>query len=81
MEEQDGTLDTLIGSCTVVRDFLDVTYHSYLDYLDEFRVGEPKGGKPIEIEYGTLPHVSVSCCKVPMFEVKCCVANHKVQDL
>ncbi|KAF5191580.1 membrane protein [Thalictrum thalictroides] len=33
----DGTLDTIKGSCTVVRDFFDVCYHSYLLFLKELR--------------------------------------------
>ncbi|KAL5705778.1 hypothetical protein ACHQM5_024032 [Ranunculus cassubicifolius] len=34
---QDGTWDTVRGSCTVVRDFFDLCYHSYPVYLDELR--------------------------------------------
>ncbi|XP_061347005.1 uncharacterized membrane protein At3g27390 [Gastrolobium bilobum] len=33
----DGTLGTIKGSCTVVRDFLDMCYHSYPSYLKELR--------------------------------------------
>ncbi|XP_020703533.1 uncharacterized membrane protein At3g27390 [Dendrobium catenatum] len=33
----DGTLGTIKGSCTVVRDFADFCYHSYPLYLKEFR--------------------------------------------
>ncbi|OMP02044.1 hypothetical protein COLO4_11397 [Corchorus olitorius] len=33
----DGTWDTVKGSCTVVRDFADLCYHSYLLYLKELR--------------------------------------------
>ncbi|CAM8933948.1 unnamed protein product [Rhodiola kirilowii] len=33
----DGTLGTVKGSCTVVRDFADCCYHSYLLYLKEVR--------------------------------------------
>jgi len=46
----DGTLSTLTGSCTVVRDFLDFAYHSLFGILDEFRLGEPKHGKPLDIK-------------------------------
>jgi hypothetical protein len=47
---QDGTYSTLKGSCTVVRDFTDFIFHSYFDSIDEFRTGEPKGGKPLDIK-------------------------------
>jgi hypothetical protein len=47
---QDGTYSTLKGSCTVVRDFTDFVFHSYFDSIDEFRTGEPKGGKPLDIK-------------------------------
>lgn len=47
---QDGTISTLTGSCTVVRDFLDFTYHSIFDYLDEFRIADPHFGKPVDIK-------------------------------
>ncbi|CAK8562396.1 unnamed protein product [Lathyrus sativus] len=33
----DGTLGTIKGSCTVVRDFADLCYHSYPCYLKELR--------------------------------------------
>ncbi|PIA46341.1 hypothetical protein AQUCO_01500101v1 [Aquilegia coerulea] len=33
----DGTWDTIKGSCTVVRDFFDVCYHSYPLFLKELR--------------------------------------------
>ncbi|RYR78855.1 hypothetical protein Ahy_A01g003715 isoform B [Arachis hypogaea] len=33
----DGTLGTIKGSCTVVRDFADMCYHSYPSYLKEIR--------------------------------------------
>ncbi|GMH24087.1 hypothetical protein Nepgr_025930 [Nepenthes gracilis] len=33
----DGTWDTIKGSCTVVRDFADICYHSYPLYLKEIR--------------------------------------------
>lgn len=51
----DGTVSTVTGSCTTVRDFFDFVYHSILDSLDEFRLGEPKNGKPIEITLHELP--------------------------
>ncbi|XVF17707.1 hypothetical protein REPUB_Repub10bG0147000 [Reevesia pubescens] len=33
----DGTWDTVKGSCTVVRDFADLCFHSYMLYLKELR--------------------------------------------
>ncbi|XP_030975650.1 uncharacterized membrane protein At3g27390 [Quercus lobata] len=33
----DGTWGTIKGSCTVVRDFADICYHSYPLYLEELR--------------------------------------------
>ncbi|KAI9089257.1 hypothetical protein K1719_029536 [Acacia pycnantha] len=33
----DGTWGTIKGSCTVVRDFADICYHSYSGYLKELR--------------------------------------------
>lgn len=47
---QDGTVSTLTGSCTVVRDFTDLCVHSYCDYLDDFRSSEPKDGKPLDVK-------------------------------
>ncbi|RLM74313.1 putative membrane protein [Panicum miliaceum] len=35
--EQDGTWGTIKGSCTVVRDFADICFHSYPVYLKELR--------------------------------------------
>ena len=35
--EQDGTWGTIKGSCTVVRDFADMCFHSYPVYLKELR--------------------------------------------
>ncbi|CAL1408682.1 unnamed protein product [Linum trigynum] len=34
---EDGTWGTVLGSCTVVRDFADMCYHSYLLYMKELR--------------------------------------------
>lgn len=48
---QDGTWSTLKGSCTVVRDFTDLAFHSYVDYLADFREKPPKDGRPYDIKY------------------------------
>ncbi|XP_051127492.1 uncharacterized membrane protein At3g27390-like [Andrographis paniculata] len=37
----DGTWETIKGSCTVVRDFFDMCYHSYPVYLKELQQNEP----------------------------------------
>ncbi|XP_052204159.1 uncharacterized membrane protein At3g27390 [Diospyros lotus] len=37
----DGTWSTIRGSCTVVRDFADICYHSYPLYLKELREAPP----------------------------------------
>lgn len=37
MNFQDGTWGTIKGSCTAVRDFADMCYHSYPMYLKELR--------------------------------------------
>lgn len=47
---QDGTWSTITGSCTVVRDFKDLCLHSYCEYLNDFRVREPKDCKPLDIK-------------------------------
>ncbi|KAG0572069.1 hypothetical protein KC19_VG065400 [Ceratodon purpureus] len=51
----DGTVSTLTGSCTIVRDFTDVSVHSFCDYLDDFRTSEPKDGVPFGIKLLELP--------------------------
>lgn len=56
---QDGTWSVLKGSCTVVRDFTDLSYHSFMDYLKDFREKEPKRGHPYEIK--CVLSVSPSC--------------------
>ncbi|KAF5746916.1 hypothetical protein HS088_TW06G01092 [Tripterygium wilfordii] len=45
----DGTISTVKGSFTVVRDFGDVCYHSYFSILDDLRNQEPPDGKYLEI--------------------------------
>ncbi|XP_077214104.1 putative membrane protein At3g27390 [Tasmannia lanceolata] len=40
----DGTWGTIKGSCTVVRDFADLCYHSYPQYLKELREGSCSNG-------------------------------------
>ncbi|KAI3885003.1 hypothetical protein MKW98_002395 [Papaver atlanticum] len=45
----DGTVDTLEGSFTIVRDVMDVCFHSYFSIMDDLRMEDPPTGKPYEI--------------------------------
>ncbi|XVE87139.1 hypothetical protein DITRI_Ditri18aG0092500 [Diplodiscus trichospermus] len=49
----DGTWDTVKGSCTMVRDFADLCFHSYLLYLKEVRES------PVSNELRTLRLIHV----------------------
>ncbi|XP_042496003.1 uncharacterized membrane protein At3g27390 isoform X2 [Macadamia integrifolia] len=53
----DGTWGTIKGSCTVVRDFVDVCYHSYPVYLKELREGNASSDEP-----QTLRLIHVPAC-------------------
>lgn len=46
---QDGIWSTLKGSFTIIRDFLDVCYHSYFSIMDDLRRQGPSEGKYYEI--------------------------------
>nr|CAD1825123.1 unnamed protein product [Ananas comosus var. bracteatus] len=50
----DGTWGTIRGSCTVVRDFADMCYHSYPLYLKEFRES-PANLQPYSIRLLYVP--------------------------
>ncbi|XP_071710149.1 uncharacterized membrane protein At3g27390 [Rutidosis leptorrhynchoides] len=52
----DGTWGTIKGSCTVVRDFADICYHSYPLYLTELRE------TPSSNELQTLRFIHVPAC-------------------
>ncbi|KAJ9562304.1 hypothetical protein OSB04_007464 [Centaurea solstitialis] len=52
----DGTWGTIKGSCTVVRDFADICYHSYPLYLKELRES------PCSDELRTLRFIHVPAC-------------------
>ncbi|XP_024978521.1 uncharacterized membrane protein At3g27390 [Cynara cardunculus var. scolymus] len=52
----DGTWGTIKGSCTVVRDFADICYHSYPLYLKELRES------PSSDELRTLRFIHVPAC-------------------
>ncbi|KAL6329985.1 hypothetical protein AAG906_039900 [Vitis piasezkii] len=51
----DGCWSTIIGSCTVVRDFTDFCFHSYFSYMDELREHVPPNEKPVDIKLSKLP--------------------------
>lgn len=51
---QDGTWGTIKGSCTVVRDFADICYHSYPLYLKELRE-RSHNHQPHSIRYHLFP--------------------------
>ncbi|XP_057816523.1 uncharacterized membrane protein At3g27390 isoform X1 [Cryptomeria japonica] len=51
----DGTWSTIKGSCTVVRDFTDICFHSYFSVMDELYEQQPKNGKPLDIKLLQLP--------------------------
>ncbi|KAM7512539.1 hypothetical protein LguiB_011414 [Lonicera macranthoides] len=51
----DGTVDTVKGSFTIVRDFGDVCYHSYFSIMKEMRLKAPSEGKYYEIRLLYLP--------------------------
>ncbi|KAJ9135414.1 hypothetical protein P3X46_032600 [Hevea brasiliensis] len=51
----DGTWDTVKKSCTIVRDFGDVCYHSYLSYMDDLQQQQPPDRKYYEIRLLYLP--------------------------
>ncbi|CAM8995408.1 unnamed protein product [Rhodiola kirilowii] len=52
----DGTWSTIQGSFTIVRDFLDVCFHSYFSYMDELR----REGRRYEIRLIRLPEAVVA---------------------
>ncbi|KAK3006964.1 hypothetical protein RJ639_016004, partial [Escallonia herrerae] len=51
----DGTWDTVQGSFTVIRDFGDVCFHSYLSIMHDLRHQGPPEGKYYEIRLIFLP--------------------------
>lgn len=51
----DGTWSTIEGSCTVVRDFTDMCFHSYFSVMDELYEQQPKNGEPLDIKLLQLP--------------------------
>lgn len=52
---RDGIWSTIKGSCTVVRDLKDVSFHSYFSIMDDLRVQNAPNGKPYEIRLTCIP--------------------------
>lgn len=50
-----GTWSTILGSCTVVRDFKDVCYYSYFFAMTDIDNLPPKDGKPLDIKLLWIP--------------------------
>ncbi|KAL6012498.1 hypothetical protein ACLOJK_002987 [Asimina triloba] len=68
----DGTWDTILGGCTIVRDFTDVCFHSYFSVMDGLL--ESKGEAPIEIKLSQIPGCALAAAlgvsiDVPMITV------------
>lgn len=51
---QDGTLSTIKGSLTVVRDLKDICFHSYFSIMDDLRLHHPPNEEPYEIRSATV---------------------------
>ncbi|KAL5752820.1 hypothetical protein ACOSP7_023010 [Xanthoceras sorbifolium] len=54
----DGTWSCVQGACTIVRDFADVSFHSYFSVVDELL--ESKGEEPLELKVLVLPGCMLS---------------------
>ncbi|KAK8963022.1 hypothetical protein KSP40_PGU018516 [Platanthera guangdongensis] len=52
---RDGIWSTIKGSCTVVRDLKDVSFHSYFSIMDDLRLQNAPNGKPYEIRLTCIP--------------------------
>ncbi|XP_022740179.1 uncharacterized membrane protein At3g27390-like isoform X2 [Durio zibethinus] len=51
----DGTWSTIKGSFTVVRDFKDVCFHSYISFMEDLQQKGPPNGNYYEIRFLYLP--------------------------
>ncbi|WCJ21249.1 hypothetical protein M5689_003415 [Euphorbia peplus] len=56
----DGTWDTIKRSCTIVRDFCDFCYHSYISYMDDLQKEQPTDEKYYEIRLLQVPGALVA---------------------
>lgn len=50
-----GTWSTILGSCTVVRDFKDVCFYSYFSVMTDIDNLPPKSGRPLDIKLSQIP--------------------------
>ncbi|KAJ3699186.1 hypothetical protein LUZ61_002891 [Rhynchospora tenuis] len=63
----DGCLGTIKGSCTLVRDFTDFSFHSYFSFMDELSetIGDEEA--PIDVKFLELPtSLLVSALAIPL---------------
>lgn len=51
---QDGCVDTIKGTCTLVVDFTDFCFHSYFSYMDDLIENLGAGEKPMDVKYELL---------------------------
>ncbi|XWS32694.1 hypothetical protein CRYUN_Cryun22dG0011900 [Craigia yunnanensis] len=51
----DGTWSTIKRSFTVIRDFKDVSFHSYISFMEDLKNKGPPNGKYYEIRFLYLP--------------------------
>ncbi|XP_006656027.1 uncharacterized membrane protein At3g27390 [Oryza brachyantha] len=65
----DGTVSTLAGACTVVRDFTDFCFHSYFSFMDELirKLGDSE--TPLDIKLSYLPHSVLAVLIAVPFDV------------
>lgn len=66
---KDGTWSSVLGGCTIVRDFTDVLFHSYFSVMDAWR--ESKTRTPTEIKISQIPGCALAgvigiCVDLPM---------------
>ncbi|KAF0904315.1 hypothetical protein E2562_033283, partial [Oryza meyeriana var. granulata] len=52
----DGTVSTIAGACTVVRDVTDFCFHSYFSFMDELIQKLGDNETPLDIKLSYLPH-------------------------
>lgn len=58
----DGIWSTIKGSCTVVRDLKDVSFHSYFSIMDDLRLQDAPNGKAYEIKLSCIPGSFLAGC-------------------
>ncbi|KAK1275659.1 hypothetical protein QJS04_geneDACA016082 [Acorus gramineus] len=63
----DGTWSSVLGGCTIVRDFSDVCFHSYFSFMDGLL--EWKSESPIEIRLSQIPGCALAAMLGLMIDV------------